>query len=102
VIFSLVVASILSGKSGKEHAIKEIISFRDEKGSYAIIYSKLLTTPTRAKQVICSPSHCAFWIGDETLVLRHENVERISMHNSAPQEIQHNNNANHSQHLNSK
>lgn len=85
VVFSLIVVAVLSGKSGKEQAIKEIGSFKEEVGAYAILYSPLLPIPARAKQVICGSQHCAFWLGSETLVLRHESVERVVMHNPAVQ-----------------
>jgi hypothetical protein len=85
VVLSLVVVAVLSEKSGKEQAIKEIKSFKEEVGAFAILYSPLLPSPARAKQVICGPSHCAFWLGSETLILRHESVERVVMHNPAVQ-----------------
>jgi hypothetical protein len=82
VFILLVVVAFFSGKSGREQATKEIRSFKDEVGNYAILYSPLLLSPTRAKQIICSQSHCAFWLGSESLVLRHESIERVMMHNS--------------------
>ena len=82
-VFSLVIVVVLSVKSGEEQAMKEIGSFKNETGTYAIIHSPLLPTPTRVKQVICSPSHCAFWFGSGTLVLRHEVVERVAINSPA-------------------
>ena len=84
-VFSLVAAAVLSGQSGREQATKEIRSFKEEVGSFAILYSPLLPTPTRTKQIVCGQSHCAFWLGGESLVLRHESIERLVMHNPAVQ-----------------
>ena len=89
VVVSLLVVAVLSGKSGREQAIKEIRSFKKEAGNHAILYSPLLPAPTRTKQIICSQSHCAFWLGGESLVLRHESIERVMMHNPAVQEMLH-------------
>lgn len=83
VVISLLVVAVLSGKSGKEQAVKEIRSFNDQVGNYATLYSPLLPAPTRTRQIICSLSHCAFWLGSESLVLRHESIERVVMHNPA-------------------
>jgi len=81
VLFSLVVVAVLSGKSGREQAIKEMGSFKDEVDAYAILHSPLLPAPTRVKQIICSQSHCAFWLGSESLVLRYESIDRVVTHN---------------------
>lgn len=83
VVISLLVVAVLSAKSGKEQAVKEIRSFGGQAGNYATLYSPLLSAPTRTRQIICGQSHCAFWLGSESLVLRHESIERIVMHNPA-------------------
>lgn len=83
VVISLVGVAILSGKSGREQAVKEMHSFSDQVGNYVMLYSPLLPAPTRARQIICSQSHCAFWLGSESLVLQHESIERLVMHNSS-------------------
>ena len=88
-IFSLVLVAVLSAKSGHEQASKEINSFKIRKGNYAILHTPFLSAPTRAKQIICSQSHCEFWLGDETLVLKHENIGRVIMHNPQFQGAQH-------------
>lgn len=78
---SLVFVAILSGKSGREQAIKEIRSFDEQVGNFATLHTPLLPSPIRTKQIICGQSHCAFWLGSDSLVLRHESVERLVMHN---------------------
>lgn len=79
-IFSLLIIALLSMKSGQEQAQKEIETFKDKKDNWVMLYTGALPAPTRAKQIICSTSHCAFWLGDEAIILRHENVERIVTH----------------------
>jgi len=83
VVISLLVVAVLSAKSGKQQAVKEIRSFNDQVGNYATLYSPLFPAPTRTRQIICNQSHCAFWLGSESLILRHESIERIVMHNPA-------------------
>jgi hypothetical protein len=82
-VFLLLVVAVLSGKSGREQATKEMRSFKDGQGNFSILYSPQLPEPTRTRLIICSQSHCAFWLGKESLVLRNENIERVLMHNPA-------------------
>jgi hypothetical protein len=82
-IFSLLIVAVLSTKSGREQAQKEIEAFKDKKGNWVMLYTGVLPAPTRAKQIICSTSHCAFWLGGEAIILRHENVEHIVTHNAS-------------------
>lgn len=78
----LIIVAVLSSKSGKEQAQKDIEAFKDKKGNWVKLCTPLLSTPTRAKQVICSTSHCAFWLGTESLILRYESIERIVAYSS--------------------
>lgn len=81
VAISLILVTLLASKSGKEQAERDIASFKQNKGTWIMLHSPLLSSPTKAKQVICSTSHCAFWTGKETLILRHENVTHVATHN---------------------
>lgn len=88
VLILLVVGAVLSGKIGQEQAIKEIGLFNDKLGAYAFLHSKLFPEPKRVKQIICNPSHCAFWLGNESLVIKHDSVEQVLTYNSAMQKNQ--------------
>ena len=81
VAISLILVTLLASKSGKEQAERDIASFKQNKGTWIMLHSPLLSSPTKAKQVICSTSHCTFWTGKETLILRHENVTHVATHN---------------------
>lgn len=83
--FSLLIVALLSMKSGQKQAQNEIDAFKDNKGNLVTLYTGSLPTPTRAKQIICSTSHCAFWLGGEAIILRHENIEKIVTQNSSSQ-----------------
>lgn len=83
VVILLILVTVLSFNSGRARAVRAIRSFNDQAGNYAILHSPLLPAPTRSRQIICGQSHCAFWLGSETLVLRHESIERMVMHNPA-------------------
>ena len=80
-LFLLALVPFFAAKSGKEQAQKEIDAFRAQKSNWVMLYSPLLPTPTKAKQISCSGSHCAFWLGTESLILRHESIERLVTHN---------------------
>jgi len=83
VVFLLAVVAVLSTKSGREQARKEIDAFKSQNGNYVTLHTASLPATTRAKQIICSTSHCAYWLGSEAIVLRHENIERVLTHNPA-------------------
>lgn len=79
----LVAIALLSAQSGKTQGMKEIKAFEEKKDNYVMLKTSVLAVPTLAKQVICSPSHCAFWLGKEGLLLRHEAVESVVMYSEA-------------------
>jgi hypothetical protein len=85
VLFLLTVVALLAAKSGKEQAQKEIAAFAEQKGNWVVVHSPLLPEPKRAKQITCSDIYCAFWLGSEALIFRHENIERIVTFNPAVQ-----------------
>jgi len=85
VVLLLTVVALLAAKSGREQAQKEIEAFAEQKSNWVMLYSPLLPEPKRAKQITCSDTHCAFWLGSEALILRHESIERIVTHNPAVQ-----------------
>jgi hypothetical protein len=57
------------------------LELKDKTGNYVTLYSPLFPDGKDSRQIICGQSHCAFWLGSETLVLRHESIERMVMHN---------------------
>lgn len=81
-VIALILISFFSTKSGNQQALKEIKEFNEGKGSFITLYSPLLPEPTKAKQIYCSSSHCAFWTGNQSLVIRHEYIERITTRNN--------------------
>lgn len=83
ILFLLALIPVLAEKSGKVQAQQSVEEFREQKGNWIMLYSPLLPTPTKAMQILCSDTHCAFWLGSKSLVLRHENIERIVTHNPA-------------------
>lgn len=74
---SLIVISVLSTKSGEKQAVREIAEFRNQRGKYVKVYSGQLPKPTKARLIICSNSHCAFWLGGETMILKQKDIQRI-------------------------
>lgn len=80
---SLWFVAAVSEKSGREQGMKEMTKFQDSKGSWVTLYTGALPAPVRAKQIICGTSHCAFFLGKESIILRHENVDRVVTHPSS-------------------
>lgn len=74
----LLMMALLSDKSGREHAKKEIGEFKSQRGNYVTLYTPLLSTPTKARQIICGNSFCAFWLGDESLIVPFGSIQRIA------------------------
>lgn len=86
IAFLTVVMLILSSKIGTEQAIKEKDSFSIGQGNVVTIYSALLQSPTKAKQVSCGASHCAFWLGDRSLIIKTEQIDKLDA-NKVPNAI---------------
>lgn len=91
IFFMLALITVLAEKSGKEYAQQMVEEFREQKGNWVMLYTPRLTTPTKAMQILCGDTYCAFWLGSESLVLRHESIDRMVMHNPALEELLHDN-----------
>lgn len=78
----LLFVAVLSAQSGREQGFKEARNFAERKGNYVTLYSARLDGPIVAKQIFCNASHCAFWLGTEGVVLRHEDIERLVTHSA--------------------
>lgn len=83
VLFLLALVPVFASKSGKEQAQKEIEAFRAQKTNWVMLHTPLLAEPTKAKQIFCSSSHCAFWLGNESLIVRQESIERLVTYSAA-------------------
>lgn len=76
----LLVIAVLSLKGGREQAAKEIKDFEGQKGNYVQLKEKSQLGPIKARQINCGSSHCAYWLGNEAVILRHEDVDRVTTH----------------------
>ena len=86
VLLFLGYAAKCSYDSGQDMAVKRISSLKDLKdktGNYVTFYSDLYPAGKDSRQIFCGQSHCAFWLGSETLILRHESIGRMEMHDLA-------------------
>jgi hypothetical protein len=81
VVVLFLVVAVLSSRTGREQAQREIDSFLVGKGNYVYFTTDQLSAPTKAKQIICGNTHCAFWLGQEAVILKHEQVKQIVTHN---------------------
>ncbi len=73
--------AILSYQSGQKHAKLNIDNFKNQTGKWVMLYSSHSTLPTKAQQITCSKTHCAFWLGKEALILGHDKIEKVVAHN---------------------
>ena len=76
----LALSAALSAKTGKEQAQKEIEQFSQGKGKYVQLSTETTPAATKARQIICGATHCAFWDGSGALVLRHEQIKQLKAH----------------------
>ena len=82
VLYFIIFVANYAYVTAQEEAVRQISSLKDKTGNYVTLYSSPLFPDGKdVRQIICGPSHCAFWLGSETLVLRHESIERMVMHN---------------------
>ena len=85
ILMLLVVAARLSAHSGKEQAEREIADFAAGEIYYVDLSSDQFATPRKARQLICGATYCAFWLGQEAVVLRHDQVNLLVTHNPSLQ-----------------
>ena len=79
----LLLSMVLSARTGKEQAKHEIGQFERGEGNYVLLLTDTTSSPIKAKQLICGANYCAFWTGNETLIVRHEQVRQIEVHPDA-------------------
>ncbi len=72
--------SYLSVQTGINHAEETIKRFEKGTGSWAELYEKGASTPTSVSEILCSSQHCAFWNGNESVVLSHESITKTVVH----------------------
>lgn len=77
--YFLAIKSMERGKEQAEHNKEE---FENKTGKWVMLYSTHSTVPVRAHQITCSTTHCAFWLGQETLTLAHDEIEKVLAYSS--------------------
>lgn len=81
VIILLLLIPVAAVKSGKEQAQYEIDAFKVNRVNWVTLYSPAFQKPIKAMQISCSGTHCAFWLGSKSLILRQDSIGRIEAHN---------------------
>ena len=79
----VLILAMPSAKAGHEQAYREMKIFSAGKSADLTVSADTFPSPTKAKQVICGTTHCAFWLGKETIILRHDQVKKIVTCNSS-------------------
>lgn len=84
-IFLILLTAVLLTKfaiiRGSDEAIKNIDKFNNQTGRWVMLYTSLSSSPVKAQQITCSNTHCAFWLGEEALMLGHDKIEKVIAHN---------------------
>jgi hypothetical protein len=80
----LLTVMFLSHRTGIAQARLEIDNFAAGKDSYISLTADQLPLPIKAKQIICGTTYCAFWLGNETVILKHEQIKKIVTHTPSP------------------
>jgi len=88
VFFVLItLVSIQTQKNGKLLAEKHIASFSKKEGKWVEVYEVDSQKPLNAFQITCGPEHCAFWKGNEALILTHDKIQKVVAHKYKGKEI---------------
>lgn len=80
IYLGLFIVAVSATKSGKEQALHFIDSANKSKEGFVTLYLPNNTDPVIGKPILCSSSHCAYWLGNEAVLYRNESVERIVNH----------------------
>lgn len=80
IYLGLFIVAVSATKSGKEQALHFIDSSNKSKEGFVTLYLPNNTDPVIGKPILCSSSHCAYWLGNEAVLYRNESVERIVNH----------------------
>jgi hypothetical protein len=80
ILLLLVAIAVLSGKTGREQAEREISEFRQGRSARTEILSAQVEKPYLGKLVQCGEKYCAFWSDAGTVLLRHEVIDRAVIH----------------------
>jgi hypothetical protein len=73
----LLLIIMLSRGLGQGQALDEMKDFSAAKGGFVILTADQLTGDSRAKQIICGTTYCAYWLGTTTVILKHEQIKKI-------------------------
>ncbi|MFJ7566733.1 hypothetical protein ACIQW9_07220 [Herminiimonas sp. NPDC097707] len=76
----ILLMALLSQNAGQKQAQREIKDFENKTGAQVFVYETSKSTPVRAKQITCGSSHCAFWVGTGSVVIKHEDISRVTAH----------------------
>lgn len=77
ILLILFVMTILSDRSGREQAEKEINRFNSNQITTTEVHSNELPATYTGKLIMCGEKYCAFHRADETLIISHESINKI-------------------------
>lgn len=81
IFFVVILLARFALNSGKESALTGINNFENRRGKWVMLYSFHSSSPIRAQQITCGNTHCGFWLGNKSLVLAHDKIEKVVAYN---------------------
>lgn len=83
VLLTIFFSAFLSREAGVMHARSEIEDFRNDKGNYVLVETDMLNGKgsTKALQLICGSTSCAYWLGDRSIILKFEQIKSLNAYN---------------------
>ncbi len=75
-------------KSGTELAVISLEKFNDNESKWVMLHFSNADSPKRAQQIICNTTHCAFWLGNEALILAHDKIEKVVAHKASAKKVE--------------
>ncbi|MCG7984648.1 MAG: hypothetical protein JAY90_18095 [Candidatus Thiodiazotropha lotti] len=81
IIIFLALLILFSSKSGISQATTEKEEFKNNTSNTIFVYSSLLPDDIKVHQIICSDTHCAFWTGIKSIVLKQDDISKMIAHN---------------------
>jgi uncharacterized membrane protein len=81
IYLALLIVALTATQSGKEQASNFIENAKKTREGFVTLNFTNNATPITAKPILCSASHCAYWLGNQAVLYKNESVEKIVTYN---------------------
>ncbi len=80
IYFALLIIGTIAERSGKEQAISFIKNSTINRNGFVTLYPFDKSSSVNGWPIICNLNYCAYWLGTEAIILRHDSLDRIIFH----------------------